>query len=231
MVQNTTHAVMSQRIESKDSLDDFPTPPWATRALIEHIIKPDNLINMSALEPACGRGYMSSVLCEYFGQVISSDVHDYGYGYQRSFLDYDKRDGHYDWVITNPPFKLAEEFVLRGLNLCRVGVAVLVRTVFLESVGRYERLFRDRPCSIFAQFVERVPIIKGRVDAKATTATGYAWLVWYRDSSLSSNVAWIPPSRKRLERPGDYATSPAVSINSANSAPYLQGSFDLAAAE
>lgn len=36
--QNTSHAVMAQRIEAKDSLDDFPTPPWATRALIEHVI-------------------------------------------------------------------------------------------------------------------------------------------------------------------------------------------------
>jgi hypothetical protein len=34
-MQNTSHAVMAQRSEAKDSLDDFPTPPWATRALIE----------------------------------------------------------------------------------------------------------------------------------------------------------------------------------------------------
>jgi hypothetical protein len=36
-MQNTSHAVMAQRTEPKDSPDDFPTPPWATRALIEHI--------------------------------------------------------------------------------------------------------------------------------------------------------------------------------------------------
>jgi hypothetical protein len=27
---------MAQRVEPKDSADDFPTPPWATRALLEH---------------------------------------------------------------------------------------------------------------------------------------------------------------------------------------------------
>ncbi|MGH8525505.1 MAG: SAM-dependent methyltransferase, partial [Gammaproteobacteria bacterium] len=32
-MQNTSHAVMAQRLEPKDSFDDFPTPPWATRAL------------------------------------------------------------------------------------------------------------------------------------------------------------------------------------------------------
>lgn len=37
-MQNTSHAVMAQRIEAKDSPDDFPTPPWATRALCEYIL-------------------------------------------------------------------------------------------------------------------------------------------------------------------------------------------------
>ena len=37
-MQNTSHAVMAQRAELKNSLDDFPTPPWATRALIEHVV-------------------------------------------------------------------------------------------------------------------------------------------------------------------------------------------------
>ena len=37
-MQNTSHAVMSQRTEAKDSPDDFPTPPWATRALMEYVI-------------------------------------------------------------------------------------------------------------------------------------------------------------------------------------------------
>ena len=38
MAQNTSHAVMAQRTESPDSLDDFPTPPWATRAFVEHVL-------------------------------------------------------------------------------------------------------------------------------------------------------------------------------------------------
>ena len=37
--QNKTHAVMSQRHEDKESKDYFPTPPWATRALFEKVLK------------------------------------------------------------------------------------------------------------------------------------------------------------------------------------------------
>lgn len=204
MAQNTTHAVMSQRTEAKDSLDDFPTPPWATRALVEHIIGVEDVQNLTVLEPACGRGYMSETLGEYFREVTSSDIFSYGYGEEKDFLFYQDKNLAFDWVITNPPFKLAEEFVKHGLRLAKVGVAVLVRTVFIESVGRYERLFRDNPCSKFAQFVERVPIVKGRVDPKASTATGYAWLIWQKKPTSHSLVTWIPPSRKRLERPGDH---------------------------
>jgi predicted RNA methylase len=76
-MQNTSHAVMAQRAELKNSLDDFPTPPWATRALIEHVVVSKNsLASMSCLEPACGRGHMSVALAHYFREVASFDVFD-----------------------------------------------------------------------------------------------------------------------------------------------------------
>ena len=52
---------------------------------------------------------------------------------------------------------------------------MLVRTQWIEGVERYEKLFRDRPPAIHAPFVERVPMVKGRWDPDATTATSYAW--------------------------------------------------------
>jgi hypothetical protein len=200
----TMHAVMSQRVEDRDSLDNFPTPPWATRALIEHVIGAERVKNQSVLEPACGEGFMSRALSEYFASVRSFDIHGYGYGYVDDFLTSAWDDDSFDWVITNPPFKAAEEFVTRGLQVARCGVAVLVRTVFIESVGRWQRLFRNRPCTAFAQFVERVPIVKGRVDPRATTATGYAWLVWDKTAADHARLVWIPPSRRALERKEDY---------------------------
>lgn len=204
-MQNTSHAVMSQRIEAADSLDDFPTPPWATRALIEHVIGDKHAIaTMTCLEPACGVGHMSKVLKEYFATVRDADVCDYGYGDVRNFLTYPYAEDGHDWVITNPPFRLAEEFVLRALKIAHVGVAILARTVFLESAGRYRAIFQSTPPAKFAQFVERVPMVKGRLDKSATTATGYCWLVWDKRGSRSTQVVWIPPCRKALERHGDY---------------------------
>ncbi len=113
---------------------------------------------------------MAKVLKEYFKQVRCSDAFDYGYAPVRDFLDVPYETNAVDWVITNPPFRLAEEFIARSLLVARRGVAILARTVFLESVGRYQRLFEHSPPDIFAQFVERVPMVKGRLDAKASTA-------------------------------------------------------------
>jgi hypothetical protein len=83
-------------------------------------------------------------------------------------------------------------------------VAVLVRTVFIESVGRYRDLFEHNPPSRFAQYSERVPMVRGRLDRKASTATGYAWLVWEKRAISHPKLMWVPPCRKTLERNGDY---------------------------
>ena len=147
---------------------------------------------------------MVKVLKEYFGNVHYSDAYEYGFGPVRNFLAHPYKTESYDWIITNPPFRLAEEFLLRALDVARVGVAILARTVFLESVGRYKNIFLDNPPSKFAQFVERVPMVRGRLDGRATTATGYAWFIWEKSSSAPPRLIWVPPCRKILERRNDY---------------------------
>jgi hypothetical protein len=204
-MQNTSHAVMAQRVEAADSLDNFPTPPWATRALMEHVIADAGPFRkLSCLEPACGAGHMARPLKEYFGKVEAADIHPYGYGSIGDFLNMPLQSGSVDWVITNPPFRLAEDFIKRALIVARRGVAILARTVFIESVGRYREIFEQTPPAKFAQFTERVPMVKGRLDAKASTATGYAWIVWEKQETEVPRLMWVPPCRKKLERPSDY---------------------------
>jgi hypothetical protein len=149
---------------------------------------------------------MAKVLTEYFGDVTSRDIADYGYGESHDYLTSDESE-RYDWIITNPPFKLAEQFIFKALATAREGAAFLVRTTFIESVGRYNRLFSNSPPSIFAQFVERVPMVKGRLDQHASTATGYCWLVWDKHDLETTRVVWIPPCRRSLERANDYGSA------------------------
>ena len=207
MGQNRSSAVMQQRSEAHDSLDDFPTPPWATRALCEWLVdggfEPAEHL---CREPAANRGHMVKPLLEYFGAVLASDVFDYGAGYpQRDYLFGPVSDlSKVDWTITNPPFRLAEEFIARASENSRIGFAMLVRSAFLEGQGRFERLFSKNPPSFVLQFTERVVMHKGRLAPEGSTATAYAWLVWI-DGYFPTRLCWIAPCRKRLEREGDYA--------------------------
>ena len=196
---------MAQRAEPPDSLDLFCTPPWATRALCEHVI---DIRGKQVWEPACGLGHMVRPLREYASGCLASDVHDYRWGhllhdFLMPFAPIEARGIR--WTVVNPPFRLAQEFILRGLHVSELGVAVLVRTVFTEGGERYRELFKPRPPSIAAQFVERVPMLKGRLDQHASSATAYMWLVWYREPAWSGcKLQWIPPCRKQLERTEDY---------------------------
>lgn len=205
MAQNRSQAVMSQRVEAHDSLDHFPTPPWATRALCEWLTaRREHLPSLSVWEPACAEGHMSRTLAEYFKDVASSDVHDYGFGEIADFLfQPDSAHNPPDWIITNPPFRLGEQFASKARRLARFGAAMLVRTAFLESADRYWALFHETPPSCILQFVERVPMFKGRLDRNGSTATAYCWLVW-RKGEAKTRFHWIAPCRKRLERDSDY---------------------------
>ena len=209
MSQNTSTAVMQRRVEAHDSLDDFPTPPWATRALCEFLIREGEWLgHRSSREPTANRGHMVAPLREYFDRVEGSDVHDYGAGFPvRDYL-FGPEPELVDWTITNPPFRLAEQFIERGLASSRRGVAVIVRSAFLEGVGRYERLFSQHRPAFVLQFTERVVMHKGKLSPKGSTATAYAWIVWWSPvASLGAGptqMRWIAPCRKRLERPTDY---------------------------
>lgn len=202
-------AVMNRRLDPVDSLDFFPTPPWATRALFKHVLLD---AHGTAWEPAAGAGHMAEVMRECFAQVHASDVFDYGVGYdiapfagttdtpqavaQCPFVP--------DWIWTNPPFNAAAEFAIRGLRTARRGVALLVRSNWAEGRDRYRELFRLSPPSIVAQFAERVPMVKGCWDPEASTATAYAWFIWDRARAGGTRYVWIPPGcRTALEAAND----------------------------
>lgn len=216
---NGARTIMSSRVEDDDSLDFFPTPPWATRALIErvfaHLERRGHCKWQTCLEPACGEGHMAEVLREYFSLVCATDIKGYGYeDAKRDFLkaDYSVEDdglspnwpSMYDWIITNPPFgDKSEAFVLRAIELAGTGVAMFVRLQWLETVGRYERLFRDNPPTLIAFFAERVPLHKDRWEPDGDTATAYIWLVWIKGAKPRAPFWIAPGQREALTRPDD----------------------------
>ncbi len=219
MTQNTSSAVMQQRREPSDSFDYFPTPLWATRALLMMLNKHKLVDSYStALDPCCGEGHMVRALRERFDHVGAYDIQDMGFGGQGDYLfpnDYENTD----WTIANPPFKIALEFILKALECSTQGVAMFVRSAFDESQSRYHELFSKRAPTFTFIFSERVILSKGLVrdpDVKywnekkqkwqfPSTATAYCWMVWdNRRTNQPARKDWIPPCRKSLTKDGDY---------------------------
>ncbi len=225
MTQNRSSAVMQQRAEAPDSLDDFPTPPWATRALIEFLRGLGHPLEaQSAWEPCCNRGYMVLPMREAFASVRASDVHrypDWALAGEPELLDFvmlGPLEPESHWVFANPPFNLAEAFIDVARGAGSIGCAIFVRGAFTEGEGRYDRLYSRRPPDFELKFAERVVLLKGRLiqanapdpfsrpepGKPASTATSYVWLIWLRDGDGDTRARWIAPCRRRLERAGDY---------------------------
>lgn len=213
---NTSSAVREQRAPQLVAADDetrarwrrhdwFATPPFASRAGAE-LVRALDPHAASSWDPACGDGIMAECFKEYDWEVAASDIcSETGYGQELDFLS-----GHHapacDWIITNPPFDHAADFVRIALGIARTGVAVLCRMAFLETVGRYPLHVGENGLAVFAPFAERVPMQLGPWYPKCSTATAYAWFVYFADGQRRAEAATriIPPgTRARLSLPDD----------------------------
>lgn len=222
-------AIKQRRAPTPDALDYFPTPPWVTRALCEWLARRGEPLDAYTVwEPACGEGHMARPLAEYFGEVRATDVHQYGANEICDFLALRAYAPRLpvQWVITNPPFLVADQFITIAREVAQRGVAMLVRTAFLEGQERYRNLFstHHRPSHIL-QMSERAAMLRGRLievgkpdpfnlddDGKprtASSATSYCWLIWLPGAgNQPTQFDWLPPCRTALERAGDYPEYP-----------------------
>lgn len=210
-------AVMASRAADQPNEHDyFPTPPWAARAGGELIQWLDPAAKTSRLwEPAAGGGHMAFGLRDYFAQTWLSDIADYpdpGLIVEGP-LDFLGEEAAAqaerwapDWIATNPPFKLGEAFIRTAWSRARRGVAMLLRLQFIEGGGRHALFTRDCPLTLFAPFSERVPMVAGRWDPEASSATAYGWFIFLKpeaaaQSPLASAIAAAREAGCALVRP------------------------------
>lgn len=181
----------TKRNADLDGPDFYPTPSWATFALIDN-----EKLHGEIWESACGDGAMSAVLEQTGNPVVSSDLYDRGYGeIGHDFLTTKRRHPN---IVTNPPFHSAEGFVASGLRVAQRKFALLLRLAFLEGANRANTIFHKHPPSRVWVFSERITFyMKGAQQAGSGT-TAYAWLVWDKDHAGPTELAWFRPGyRKR----------------------------------
>lgn len=179
--------VGSSRNNGEREVNDFyPTPKYAVKELLK--LEP---FTDSFFEPACGEGDISQAILEYgYKNVYSSDLINRGYG---DVIDFFKYEGKaFDNIITNPPYKCAQEFVERSKMFATNKIAMLLKTTFLESVSRY-KFFKDTnfPLKCIYQFSKRLTLYKNGEKMKNSGMISYAWFVWDKNYSGKPFIEWI----------------------------------------
>jgi hypothetical protein len=176
----------TKRSADLEGPDFYPTPRWATFALIEN-----EPFDGDIWECACGDGAMSRVL-EQTGNVIeSSDLYDRGYGeVGHDFLKSSRRRAN---IITNPPFHSAEGFVGACLRQAETKFALLLRLAFLEGANRANTIFHVHPPSRVWVFSERITFYPKGAKIAGSGTTAYAWFVWDKNHAGPSQLAWFRP--------------------------------------
>lgn len=170
----------------RDLLDFYVTPESAVTGLLSM-----EDFSGSVWECACGNGAISEVLRDSGLTVFSSDIVERDYPcVVMNFLDCTEQfDGD---IITNPPYKLGLEFVLKALELASGKVAMLFRIQFVEGIERYKRLFSKCPPSRIHVFVARIRCVKYSDPDTSRSAICFAWFIWDKKNYDGNTIIdWI----------------------------------------
>lgn len=168
----------------------YPTPKEVTQALMQHINPPKGLV---VWEPACGTGDMSCELEKYFSRVISTDINDWGYGEKGvDFLTAKTRQC--DWIITNPPFSISEEFIRKCIEFNKP-FALLLKSQYWHAKKRMA-LFNDfRPVEVLP-LTWRPDFLNGQKGGAPTMEC--LWTVWGTSSAKTTNYTLLEKPKQGL---------------------------------
>ena len=177
-------AIAGQRVES----DYYPTPAPITEILLNTV---PAIAGSVVFEPCCGLGAISEVLRSANCVVYESDI---------LIQDDQNRDATTpsfwewhcpQWVVTNPPFNVAEEILPHAFEAATLGVAFLLRLTYLEPTQGRAQWLREHADHL--RFVVPVsPRPQFRRDARGTDSCTCAWFVWDKAWSWRSRGIECP---------------------------------------
>ena len=175
-----------KRFADLNGPDFYPTPGWATHALIGN-----ERFEGSIWEPACGDGTMVQVLAETGRPVDATDLYDRGFG--QSGVDFLRSSRTVENIVTNPPYNSAEGFVEAGLRQATRKLCLLLRLAFLEGANRQRTIFSETPPARVWVFSERITFYPAGAEVKGSGTTAYAWFIWDKQTNNSATeLKWLP---------------------------------------
>lgn len=189
----TLHLMLGASIdttEERETNDFYATDPKALELLLDR-----EEFDPYIWECACGKGHLSEVLKKRGYIVKSTDLIDRGYGDGGiDFLQCSEK--HNGDIITNPPYKYAQQFVEHALELIPDGnrVVMFLKLTFLESQNRRKMFDRYPPEFIYVSS-SRLRCASGgefeKYKSSSGTAIAYAWFIWRKGFTGEPRVRWF----------------------------------------
>lgn len=169
----------------REENDYYATSPEAISMLLKLEIF-DNVY-----ECACGGGHLAKVLEEkgLLGKATDLIYRGYGEG-GVDFLKVEKWDG---CIITNPPYKMAQQFIEHAIEIIPEGkkVAMFLRIQFLEGKNRRKMFDKYPPKTIYVSSKRIACALGGDFNTINGSATCYAWYVWEKGYKGDTTMKWF----------------------------------------
>ena len=182
----TNKIVGGGKSDQRKALDFYPTPKEVTIALLDFLQIPKSV---KIWEPACGNNHMVDVIRNHGYEVIGTDIQS-----GVDFLTAELPEG-VEWIITNPPFNISENFIVRALYHNKP-FALLLKSQYWHAQKR-EMLFRISPPTYILPLTWR-PDFTGQ----KASLMDMMWCVWDKRPFGVPYAQYIPlskPDRERLK--------------------------------
>lgn len=173
--------------------DYYATDPKATELLLQL-----EDFNPYIWECACGGGHISQVLEKAGYNVKNSDIVNRGYKDTQiiDFLKVEKEDIKNDYsrdIITNPPYKQAQEFVEKALEISMdcTKIAMFLKVTFLEGKKRRNLFEKCPPKKIYVSSSCLKCAPNGNFKRIESSAVAYAWFIWEKGYKGDTTLKWF----------------------------------------
>lgn len=177
--------------KEREEWDYYATEPKAMEVLLEV-----EKFNKDIWECAAGELHLVNVLREHDYNVRYSDIINRT-DEDMEIIDFLTYSGIWNGdIITNPPYKYAQEFIEKSLEIIPKGnkVAMFLKIQFLEGKKR-KKLFQKYPPKVIYVSSSRLLCAKNGEFEKMIqgggSAVAYAWFVWEKGYKNDTVVKWV----------------------------------------
>lgn len=173
--------------QARSDNDWYVEPPDCVHALFD-AVKFKGVIH----DPCCGQGTIPCIALQHDYASTGSDIVDRGSPFFDGVRDFLSDETQRDNIVSNPPYKLAEEMFKHACLHVANKVAFILRISFLAGQKRRDNLFKDfRPSEVLILSKRpSMPPGGSGIPAKGGTAD-YCWLIRDRFATGETILRWV----------------------------------------